>query len=107
METLPGFLTPSDIKEQLRDAVRTRRIGMNFTQEELAARAGVSLATLKRFEKGGDGTLSTVLALAEALDALEGFRDLFPPVEARTLDEIERQGSAKMPQRVRKRRRKR
>lgn len=102
METLPGFLTTEDIKEEMRDAVRKRRIGMDLTQEELAARSGVSLATLKRFEKRGDGTLSTVLALAEALDALDGFRSLFPPVEARTLDELERQRSEKTRQRVRK-----
>lgn len=102
METLPGFLTPEDIKEKMCDAVRKRRIGMDFTQEELAARAGISLATLRRFEKRGDGTLSTVLALAEALDALDGFMSLFPPVEARTLDELERQRSEKTRQRVRK-----
>ncbi len=102
METLPGFLTPEDIKEKMRDAVRKRRIGMDLTQEELAARAGISLATLKRFEKRSDGTLATVLALAEALDALDGFRSLFPPIEARTLDDLERQRSEKTRQRVRK-----
>jgi transcriptional regulator with XRE-family HTH domain len=100
METLPGFLTPEDIKEKMRDAVRKRRIGMDLTQEELAARAGISLATLKRFEKRSDGTLATVLA--EALDALDGFRSLFPPIEARTLDDLERQRSEKTRQRVRK-----
>jgi len=73
-----------------------------LTQADLAARSGVPLGTLKRFERMGEVSLSTLLALAEALDALDGFQALFPPVEARTLAEVERQ--ARQPRRARARR---
>ncbi|PWL19898.1 MAG: XRE family transcriptional regulator [Altererythrobacter sp. XM-24bin4] len=103
MDLIPGFLTTEDIKEKIARSVRARRIGMRFTQEELAARAGISLATLKRFEKRGDATFGVVLALAEALGVLDDFESLFPPVEARTLDELDQQNANKTRQRVRKR----
>lgn len=42
-----------------------RCIGMDLTQEELVTRAEVSLATMEGFEKKGDGTISSVLALPD------------------------------------------
>jgi len=38
---------------------------MDLTQEELVTRAEISLATIECFEKKGDGTISTVLALPD------------------------------------------
>ena len=83
--------TTTDVREAVRNAARSRRIALSLTQADLAARSGVPLGTLKRFERMGEVSLSTLLALAEALDALDGFQALFPPVEAHTLAEVERQ----------------
>lgn len=93
--------TAADVREAIRLAARSRRIALSLTQADLAARSGVPLGTLKRFERMGEVSLSTLLALAEALDALEAFVGLFPPVEARTLAEVERQ--AERPRRARPR----
>ena len=93
--------TAADAREAIRLAARSRRIALSLTQADLAARSGVPLGTLKRFERMGEVSLSTLLALAEALDALEAFDGLFPPVEARTLAEVERQ--AERPRRARPR----
>lgn len=93
--------TAADVREAIRLAARSRRIALSLTQADLAARSGVPLGTLKRFERMGEVSLSTLLALAEALDALEAFDGLFPPVEARTLAEVERQ--AERPRRARPR----
>lgn len=98
---LPGFDTPSDLRETIRNAARQRRIALGLTQAELSQRSGVPLGSLKRFERLGEVSLASLLTLAEAMDALEAFHGLFPLPEARTLDEIERQ--AKPPVRVRAR----
>lgn len=98
---LPGFDTATDLRETIRNAARQRRIALGLTQIELSQRSGVPLGTLKRFERLGEVSLASLLALAEAMEALESFHDLFPLPEARTLDEIERQ--AKPPVRVRTR----
>ncbi len=46
-------------------AVRRRRL---LTQEELAAKAGVGVATIIRLEDGKPGRISTIRKLAQALD---------------------------------------
>ena len=100
---IPSIDTAADVQEAVRRAAHSRRIALSLTQADLAARSGVPLGTLKRFERMGEASLSTLLALAEALDALDGFQALFPPVEARTLAEVERQ--VQPPKRARPRRR--
>lgn len=97
---IPSLATPADICDSVRLRARARRIALRLTQADLAARSGVPLGTLKRFERSGQIGFATLLILAEALDALDGFDGLFPPVEARTLQEVERQ--AQPPKRVRK-----
>jgi transcriptional regulator with XRE-family HTH domain len=76
-----------------------------LTQADLAARSGVPLGTRKRFERLGAVSLSSLLAVAEALDALDELHALFPRPEARTLDEVEAQASLVKRARPRARRR--
>jgi transcriptional regulator with XRE-family HTH domain len=96
---LPALATAPDALETIRVAARARRIALRLTQAELAARSGVPVATLKRFEQRGAISLNALLAIAVALAALEGFVTLFPAIEARTLDELDRK--QRRPQRVR------
>ena len=52
----------------LKEKVKTRREGLNVTQEQLAEISGVGLRTLKQFESGkGNPTLQTLQKLANAL----------------------------------------
>lgn len=88
MPPLLAFDTPSEIAEALRDAARARRVAMGLSQAELSARSGIAIATLKRFEQSGAGSIATLLAIAEALDALPEFRALFPTPEPRSLDDL-------------------
>lgn len=95
-----ALYSAADLQEAVRASARARRIGLRMTQQDLASRSGVPIATLKRFEQRGEASLSTVMAIAEALDALEGFRGLFPAIEAKTLEDLDRQAS--LPKRVRR-----
>jgi transcriptional regulator with XRE-family HTH domain len=48
---------------------KPRRLALNLSQEALAIRSGVSREVISRFEsRGKDLNLSTVVALAKALD---------------------------------------
>ncbi len=78
----------ADIARGLADRARERRLDANLTQAGLATRAGVSLGSLKRFERTGAVSLESLLRIALALGANDGFDQLFAPREKRTLDEI-------------------
>ncbi len=57
-------------------------------QVDLAEAAGVTLSTLKRFERSGEVGFETIVRIALALGAEREFAALFPPPEARSLDQI-------------------
>lgn len=82
--------TPSEMQDRVRAAARNRRLALGLTQSDLATRSGVPLATLKLFEQKGKISLSSLLALADALDAMAGFGVLFPAVEATRLQDLDK-----------------
>ena len=70
---------------------KARRLALNLTQKGLAERSGLSLGSLKRFERTGLIALDSLLRLALVLDCLEDFDQICigtPGVEARSLDEL-------------------
>ena len=70
------------------ERARALRLDENLTQDGLAARAGVSLGSLKRFERTGQISLESMVRIALALGAADAFEQLFLPRDPRTLDEI-------------------
>ncbi|MFN4130366.1 MAG: XRE family transcriptional regulator [Paracoccaceae bacterium] len=88
---MPNLDTASDIREIACMRARSRRVALNLTPAELSARSGVFFGTLKRFEHTDEVSFATLPARAGAMDALEGFHSLFPPIEARGLQDPERQ----------------
>ena len=82
--------TPHDITEELRVKFKARRKSLNYTQDELASRSGVSLGSLKRFESSGKISLESLLKLALVLECLEGFSSLCEVEEERfgSIDEV-------------------
>lgn len=61
----------------LGENLRSLRLAAKLTQQALAATSGVSLRTLQDVEKGKGTTVSTVYALADALNVPAG--DLLDP----------------------------
>ena len=45
--------TEADVLREVADSVRSQRVALNWRQEDLATRSGVSIATLRRFERTG------------------------------------------------------
>ncbi len=64
-----------------------------FSQSELAQRSGVSLGSLKRFERTGQISFESLLQLADVLNRLNDFEALLQPLE--NLDAIEKLFSPK------------
>jgi transcriptional regulator with XRE-family HTH domain len=68
--------TIQDVQAGIQARFKTRRLEMNLTQAQLAARSGVSCSSLKRFEHLGEIALDSLLKLAMVLDCLEDFDNL-------------------------------
>ena len=84
--------TPRDVQRELAARFKARRLSMNLTQEGLAARAGMSWSSLKRFEHTGLIALDSLLKLALVLDCLGDFDrvcvDDGRSLASKSLDEI-------------------
>ena len=66
------FFTLSKAQETIAANMRNRRLATGLTQQGLAKRSGVSLATLRKFEQKGVISLESFLKLTMVLDALDG-----------------------------------
>jgi transcriptional regulator with XRE-family HTH domain len=68
--------TVREVQTGIAERFRDRRLAMNLTQIELAARSGVTLSSLKRFEREGLIALDSLLDLALVLNCLDDFDKL-------------------------------
>lgn len=80
--------TPEELRQELGQAIRRRRIGQRWSQEEAATRAGMSLSTWKRMEANGPSLVENLIHAAVALRCEEGLSQLFPAPAASSLDEL-------------------
>jgi transcriptional regulator with XRE-family HTH domain len=65
--------TVQEVQTGIAGRFKARRLAMNLTQRELAARSGVTWSSLKRFEREGLIALDSLLKLALVLDCLDDF----------------------------------
>ncbi len=65
--------SPTSILIKLRDRFKEKRLLLELTQEGLANRSGVSLGSIKRFERSGKISLESLLQLAFILECLDDF----------------------------------
>jgi len=79
---------PADFMEDLAMRHRTLRKQSKLSQGELARRSGVSLGSIKRFESTGQISLESLLKLAQILNRLNDFEQVFKPIE--NFEEIEK-----------------
>ena len=82
--------TISKAQKAIASNLRKQRLATGLTQQGLAKRSGVSLATLRKFEQRGVISLESFLKLAMVLDALEDMvKATEPPVlEYSSIDEV-------------------
>lgn len=85
--------TPRDMARVLARRVKTLRLDRGWSQREIAERAGLAVATYRRFERTGAISLERLLKLAVVLDARTGFDQVFALPHARSLAELEERTS--------------
>ena len=71
--------SPEDMMRALAQKAKALRLEANLTQSGLAVRSGVSLGSVKRFEKTGEISLKSLLNIAMVLRRLDDFESVFSP----------------------------
>lgn len=99
--SIPNILTPNEIEKLLAARFKALRLLAGYKRTTLARRAGVTEASLKRFESSGQISLKNLLLLANAVDRLPEFSGLFTPPQATSIAQLRDQDRKKTPQRGR------
>lgn len=89
LSNIPGA-SPGEIMAMVGRRARARRLQLNLSQGELAARAGLTLSTVRRVESGANVGFDAIVSLAIALRLESDVAALFAPRDAMpaTLDEL-------------------
>ncbi|MDW3194071.1 MAG: helix-turn-helix transcriptional regulator [Cytophagales bacterium] len=69
----------NEVSEDLSDKIRQLRKVKKLSQQQLANKSGVSLGSLKRFERTSQISLESLLKIAMVLGRLNDFDQLFQP----------------------------
>ena len=69
--------TPDLLMSGIAQRVKQRRLEKGWTQKMLAAKAGLSLPSYRRFESSGEISVRSLVMLAFALDMTDEFETLF------------------------------
>ena len=80
--------TSFDIITEVSSRVRTRRKEQGLTQIQLAEKAGMSLASYKRFEQTGQVSFQSLAAIAIALGCEGDFDALFAHRRYSSIEEV-------------------
>ena len=98
--SVPAIKTAEELLQTLAGNIRALRINQGLSQQEAAAKAGLSLRTLVNLEDDGRSTVETLLRVLRALGVAEPLSSLVPEVRVSPMTLLRSAGEA--PQRVRK-----
>ena len=79
--------TPLKHTQAIAQRMRARRKEAHLSQIDLSVRSGVSLGSLKRFERSGEISLMSLAKLADALGCEDDLQVLFAPEPAEDIRE--------------------
>lgn len=102
MDNILNDNIPFSIAKHISQNMKRRRLDLNYTQEVLSQKSGVSLGSLKRFESISEISLKSLLQLAIALHATEPFYELFVVEKPERIDDILKQKKNVQRKRARK-----
>ncbi len=80
--------SPKDIAEVLVEKIKQHRKLLKISQEQLAAKSGVSLGSVKRFESKYEISLNSLIKILIALNLEKDFENLFTHKTYSSIDEV-------------------
>jgi transcriptional regulator with XRE-family HTH domain len=80
--------TPASVLSAIASRVKQRRLEMNWTQKFVASKAGLPLATYRRFESKGEVSLRGLVMIALALGTEGDFNTLFAKQNYQSIDDL-------------------
>ena len=69
--------TEQSVTANLVERERQRRKELKLSRENLSKRSGVSYSSIRRFESTGDISLASLIKIANTMDCLKDFNELF------------------------------
>ena len=72
-----NVLTEQTVVNGIVERAKKKRKQLKISQKELSEKSGVTYASIRRFEVTGEISLTSLLKIAHALDALKDFENLF------------------------------
>ena len=79
--------TPNDeIKLEIAKRFKAYRLSLNYSQEYIARKSGVSLRTIKSFEKDGTISLDNLLKIMKILNVCANCDSLIPETKLNVAD---------------------
>jgi transcriptional regulator with XRE-family HTH domain len=95
------LVTPEEMASSLAGRFQQLRLMRKWKQSTLAQRAGISLASLRRFEQTGEISLKGLLRLAFALRRLSDFESILQLPPAASINELAERSDPVVPRRKR------
>ena len=83
--------SPFEMAKEIAKKAQEQRLKLNFSQQTLSEKSGVSYGTLKKFEQKGQISLESLLKIALALGEMDQFAHLFAKTDEQlpaSLDEL-------------------
>lgn len=90
---------PDEVCAVFGERARARRLMLNLSVEELAARVGISDKTLGNFERTGRCTLETFVRVLEALGALSDLQNVLV-TQSHTIEDMRQKAAVRTRQRA-------
>ncbi len=72
-----NILTEQSVVSGIVERAKKKRKQMKISQKQLSQKSGVAYASIRRFESTGDISLASLLKIAQALNALKDFENIF------------------------------
>ncbi|MDD7280747.1 MAG: helix-turn-helix transcriptional regulator [Erysipelotrichaceae bacterium] len=88
MDNFSFLRSPQDINMEIVQRVVKRRKEKKITQQALSKRANVSYGSIKRFERTGEISLSSLIKIAFALEMEDDFDYLFAKKGYSSIQEV-------------------
>ena len=81
-----NYSETNEIKQELSKRFRATRLSLNYSQSYVSIKSGVSLGTIKSFEKDGSISFDNLIKLLKVLNIADNLNYLIPELGINTVD---------------------